>query len=59
HGVRIGTLATKDGRAWGLGAFLRKNTARIGDRIMLVLDLEKRNAEVAWKEKPSRKPRQG
>ena len=59
HGVRIGTLATKDGRAWGLGAFLRKNTARIGDRIMLVLDLEKRTAEVAWKEKPSRKPRQG
>jgi len=47
----IGTLATKDGRAWGLGAFLRKRDAQIGDHIVLTLDLEKRTAEVTWDER--------
>ncbi len=50
-GREIGTLATKDGRAWGLGAFLRKNGARIGDRIKLTLDLKKRTAAVTWEER--------
>ena len=47
-GRDIGTLATKDGRAWGLGAFLRKHGARIGDHIVLTLDLKQRTAEVTW-----------
>ncbi|MBN1393848.1 MAG: hypothetical protein JW959_02300 [Pirellulales bacterium] len=50
-GKPIGTLATKDGRAWGLGAFLRKNNAQIGDRIKLTLDLKKRTAMVRWDKK--------
>jgi hypothetical protein len=49
EGRQIGTLATKDGRAWGLGAFLRQRGARIDDSIVLTLDLEKRTATVAWK----------
>jgi hypothetical protein len=47
-GAAIGTLATKDGRAWGLGAFLRQRGARIDDSIVLTLDLERRTATVAW-----------
>lgn len=50
NGVEIGTLATKDGRAWGLGAFLRKHDAKIGDHIVLTLDLNKRTASVTWDE---------
>jgi hypothetical protein len=49
-GREIGTLATKDGRAWGLGAFLRKRDAKIGDHIILTLDLNKRTATVTWDE---------
>jgi len=52
-GRRIGTLATKDGRAWGLGSFLRKQGARIGDHIVLTLDLKQRTAVVIWDEHPS------
>ena len=47
-GQAIGTLATKDGRAWGLGAFLRQRGARIDDQIVLTLDLADRTATVAW-----------
>ena len=50
-GREIGTLATKDGRAWGLGAFLRKQGAQIGDHIVLTLDLKKRTAVVTWDER--------
>ena len=50
-GREIGTLATKDGRAWGLGAFLRKQSAQIGDHIVLTLDLKKRTAVVTWDER--------
>ena len=50
-GRPVGHLATKDGRAWGLGAFLRQAGARIGDRIILTLDLEKRTAAVSWEER--------
>jgi hypothetical protein len=49
-GREIGTLATKDGRAWGLGAFLRQSGARIDDCILLTLDLHNRTAAVAWSE---------
>jgi hypothetical protein len=47
EGRKIGTLATKDGRAWGLGAFLRQRGARIGDHIVLTLDLVRRTAMVS------------
>jgi hypothetical protein len=47
-GGAIGTLATKEGRAWGLGAFLRQHGARIDDHILLTLDLQQRTATVAW-----------
>ena len=47
RGEEIGTLATKDGRAWGLGAFLRQRDAQIGDFVVLTLDLEKRTAVVS------------
>jgi hypothetical protein len=47
-GRAIGTLATKDGRAWGLGAFLREQSARIGDHIILTLDLIQRTAVASW-----------
>ncbi len=50
-GREIGTLATKDGRAWGLGAFLRQQGARVGDHIILTLDLEKSTAVVSWDER--------
>jgi hypothetical protein len=49
-GRQLGTLATKDGRAWGLGAFLRRQGARIGDHILLTLDLKTRTATVTWEE---------
>lgn len=49
EGREIGTLATKDGRAWGLGAFLRQHGARIDDCIVLTLDLQTRTATVSWK----------
>jgi hypothetical protein len=48
EGRSVGTLATKDGRAWGLGAFLRRNGAQIGDYITLTLDLKQRTAVVTW-----------
>lgn len=50
-GRAIGALATKDGRAWGLGAFLRRSGAKIGDHIVLTLDLERRTASVTWEER--------
>ena len=34
-GQDIGTLAAKDGRAWGLGAFLRRCGAKFGDQVTL------------------------
>jgi hypothetical protein len=47
-GAKIGALATKDGRAWGLGAFLRQQGARINDHVLLTLDLQARTATVSW-----------
>ena len=58
-GSRIGALATKDGRAWGLGAFLRQHGARIDDRILLTLDLAERTATVSWEENEREKQLEG
>jgi len=52
-GRRVGTLAAKDGRAWGLGAFLRQNGARIDDHVLITLDLDQRTAVIAIGQKPS------
>ena len=46
-GSHVGTLAAKDGRAWGLGAFLRQRNAQVGDRVVITLDLEQRTATIA------------
>ena len=46
-GRRIGVLAAKDGRAWGLGAFLRQQGARRDDYVVLTLDVEQRRAVIA------------
>ena len=46
-GHEVGTLATKNGRAWGLGAFLRQRAARIDDRVTLTLDLDVRTAVIS------------
>ncbi|OHB72828.1 MAG: hypothetical protein A2V70_01360 [Planctomycetes bacterium RBG_13_63_9] len=51
EGKQIGTLATKDGRAWGLGALMRQHGAQVGDYVVVTLDLEKRTAEVALGER--------
>ncbi|HYW78646.1 MAG TPA: hypothetical protein VE890_03680, partial [Thermoguttaceae bacterium] len=45
-GQSIGTLATKDGRAWGLGALMRQREAQVGDYVVVTLDLQKRTAVV-------------
>jgi len=46
-GRRVGVLAAKDGRAWGLGAFLRRQQAKIDDYMVVTLDLDKREAVIA------------
>jgi hypothetical protein len=45
-GRRVGVLAAKEGRAWGLGAFLRQRGAKIGDYVTVTLDLDKREAVI-------------
>ena len=47
EGEEVGTLATKNGRAWGLGAFLRQRAARIDDRVTITLDLDERTAVIS------------
>jgi len=47
-GQTIGTLATKDGRAWGLGAYLRHCGAKFSDRVTLTIDPANRTAMVTW-----------
>jgi hypothetical protein len=51
-GLATGVLATKDGRAWGLGALLRQQGARIGDHVIVTLDLERRTARLDWRREP-------
>jgi len=46
-GRHVGTLAAKDGRAWGLGAFLRQSNARIDDSVVVTIDLEDRTAVIS------------
>jgi hypothetical protein len=46
-GRHVGVLAAKDGRAWGLGAFLRQQQAKIDDYMVVTLDLDKRQAVIA------------
>lgn len=46
EGQSIGTLATKDGRAWGLGALMRQRDAQVGDYVVVTLDLKQRTAVV-------------
>jgi hypothetical protein len=46
-GSAVGTLAAKDGRAWGLGAFLRRQGAQVDDHVVITLDLERRTAVIA------------
>ncbi len=45
-GRHVGTLAAKDGSAWGLGTFLRQQKAQIGDHMVITLDLRKRTAVI-------------
>jgi hypothetical protein len=51
-GREIGTLATKDGRAWGLGALMRQRGAKVGDYVVVTLDLKERTAVVSLGEEP-------
>jgi hypothetical protein len=44
----IGILATKDGRAWGLGAYLRECGAKFNDHVILTIDLANRSATINW-----------
>ena len=53
-GRHIGTLATKDGRAWGLGAYLRECGAKFNDHVALTIDLANRTATVSWERKDER-----
>jgi len=52
-GSEVGTLAAKDGRAWGLGAFLRRHQAKTDDRVRITLDLETRTAVIELDSHPS------
>jgi hypothetical protein len=42
----VGVLAAKDGRAWGLGAYLRRQGVKTDDCVVVTLDLDKRQAVV-------------
>jgi hypothetical protein len=46
NGQKVGVLAAKDGRAWGLGAYLRRRGVKIDDYVVVTLDLDKRQATV-------------
>ncbi len=48
-GRNIGTLVAKEGRAWGLGAFLRRCGAKLGDRVTITIDPNRRTATASWK----------
>jgi hypothetical protein len=52
-GERVGTLAAKDGRAWGLGAFLRRHGAQSDDYVVVTVDLEKREAIIDIRDRGS------
>lgn len=46
-GRLAGTLAAKDGRAWGLGAHLRSCAARVHDVVTVTFDPQSREARIA------------
>jgi hypothetical protein len=46
-GQAVGTLAAKDGRAWGLGAYLRSQDVRSHDEITVTFDLPSREAMIS------------
>jgi hypothetical protein len=50
-GQHVGTLAAKDGRAWGLGSYLRCSGAAVGDRVQITLDPQTRTAVIALLER--------
>lgn len=52
EGRRVGTLAAKDGRAWGLGAYLRQNRAQTDDGVLMTLDLVRREAVISLQKEP-------
>jgi hypothetical protein len=52
-GNLVGVLAAKDGRAWGLGAFLRQQAARANDEVVLTLDPVRRQAVIAVNGQPA------
>ncbi|MCL4191638.1 MAG: hypothetical protein KJZ87_07815 [Thermoguttaceae bacterium] len=56
-GRQVGKLAAKDGRAWGLGAYLRKQHARADDRIRLIFDLDRRTAVVELNQDSATQPK--
>jgi len=45
-GKRIGTLATRQGCAWGLGPALRRRNAGYGQQMLLLFDIPKREVEM-------------
>jgi len=46
-GQAVGVLAAKEGRAWGLGAYLRRCNAQIHDQVTLTFDPQSRDAVIA------------
>lgn len=46
-GRTVGTLAAKDGRAWGLGAYLRGQDVRLHDEVTVTFDSRSRDAVIA------------
>jgi len=50
QGERVGVLAARGGRAWGLGAHLRRCGAKIGDRVLLTIDPKSHTAVVSVNE---------
>ena len=47
EGDDVGTLAAKDGRAWGLGAYLRRQGAQVDDHVVITVDVPRRTAVIS------------
>jgi len=50
QGEKVGTLAARGGRAWGLGAHLRRCGVKIGDQVLLTIDPKSHTAVVSVNE---------
>jgi len=46
-GSRVGTIVSKKSQAWGLGPFFRRRGGEVGDFLLLVFNLEARDAQLA------------